>query len=112
VISNAAYSALWGHDPAANLGADAGLGAMTAYWESKTAPDPIWSEAEAFIASTGVRERWEATTRMTDGRLIRCRFVPLAGGATLAGFTPGLQEARPRLTRNEKRKAAAAGGTA
>jgi len=35
----------------------------------------------------GERAEWSAEVRLVDGRLLTCRFSPLAGGSTLAGFS-------------------------
>lgn len=85
VLSNAAYAELWDSDPGAVV-AETGVAAAVQHWQSRCAIDPIWSEAEAFLSSDGDRTRWDAGARMRDGRALRCRFVPVAGGATLVAF--------------------------
>lgn len=85
VMSNTAYSQLWAHDPAASLG-DGGIKALCAHWRQHSAPSPIWAEAEQFVATLGDRQPWGGEARLADGRLIASRFLPLAGGATLASF--------------------------
>jgi PAS domain-containing protein len=87
VMSNASYAQLWGHDPSASVSADSGIGAMAEYWRSRSAPSPIWSEVEDFVARIEDRQAWQGEARLTDGRLVGCRFVPLAGGATMIGFS-------------------------
>lgn len=86
VMSNAAYAELWSHDPAQTL-ADMGITASAALWRDRCAPDPVWAKAESFVLEPGAREPWQCHARLLDGRALRCRFVPLAGGATLAGFS-------------------------
>jgi PAS domain-containing protein len=86
VMSNAAYAALWGEDPAGTL-ADHGIREAAARWRAETAADPVWTRAERFVVETGPREPWDGLVRLSDGRPLLCRFAPLAGGATLAGFT-------------------------
>lgn len=85
VMSNIAYSDLWGHDPAATLG-DGNIGALCGYWRDRSAPSQIWDSAEAFVATLGDRSSLQGEIRMGDGRLVDCRFAPLPGGATLATF--------------------------
>jgi hypothetical protein len=85
VMSNCAYGTLWGHDPAATLD-DAGIAASVRHWRDRSAPDPVWQRAEEFVLRSGDRSPWQAEARLSDGRALRCRFVPLAGGATLTGF--------------------------
>lgn len=103
VMANSAYAAIWGHDPAAQL-ADAGVATISRHWRATTAPSQIWAEVETFLTNPGDRLAWAAQARLSDGRLLDCRFVPLAGGATMAGFraTPAappqeIAEAMPAL---------------
>jgi hypothetical protein len=87
VMSNIAYADLWGHDPAGSVAGDTGIGAMADHWRGRSAPSPIWSDAVDFVASLDDRRAWQGDARLNDGRLIGCRFVPLAGGATMIGFS-------------------------
>jgi hypothetical protein len=68
----------------------------------------LWSEAEEFISSVGNRISWQAEARLLDGRLLSCRFAPLAGGATLAAFrrVDGADTSRPNRTDAEALKSA------
>ncbi|MDZ4094646.1 MAG: PAS-domain containing protein [Paracoccaceae bacterium] len=104
VMSNAAYAALWGHDPAAALG-ESGIATLCAHWRGLSAPTTIWADAESFVATLGERTRCGGEARLTDGRLVDCSFKPLQGGATLATFrlispvrdhAPGFATARAR----------------
>lgn len=87
VLSNLAYTDLWNHDPAATLG-ETTVATLCKYWSGLTAPTTIWAEVEDFAASVGNRDTWNAEARLVDGRLVSCRFAPIAGGATLASFRP------------------------
>lgn len=86
VLSNAAYAALWGHDPGGTLDAEATVAALADHWRSRSAPGPVWDRAEAFATDLGPRRGWTDEARLSDGRLLAVRFERLAGGATLAGF--------------------------
>ena len=86
VLSNAAYSRLWDHDPAGGLGQEGQAGAVCDHWRSRAAPTALWDRAEDFIGSIQPRKAWSDRTHLADGRAISCRFMPLAGGATLAAF--------------------------
>lgn len=86
VMSNAAYAALWGHDPAASLGTDGGIAKMCAYWREATAPTGIWDRVEDFSSDLRPRKAWQGEVRFPDGRRICCQFSPIAGGATMATF--------------------------
>lgn len=85
VMSNAAYGGIWGNDPSGSL-EDASLRALCGQWRVKSAPSAVWNDLEDFAANQGDRTVWRAEARLLDGRLIDCRFAPLAGGATLTAF--------------------------
>lgn len=85
VMTNAAYAKLWLHDPAEAVSAG-GISSVSSYWRSQTAPSALWADVEEFVATAGDRSGWSADARLLDGRMIHCRFAPLAGGATLVGF--------------------------
>ena len=85
VMSNLAYALLWAHDPESNLKATT-IRTVAAHWRALSAPSALWSEAEEFISTVGNRVAWRAEARLLDGRLLSCRFAPLAGGATLVAF--------------------------
>ena len=85
VMSNTAYVALWGHDPASTL-AEGSLRALSDHWRSRSAPASIWAEAEDYASNPGDRLSWQGEARLLDGRLLSCRFAPLTGRATLAAF--------------------------
>lgn len=87
VLSNAAYAALWGHDPGTMMG-EGSIGKIAAHWREMSAPDPLWKWIEEYIGTDGDREPWQADARLRDGRLIACRFAPIWSGATMAAFRP------------------------
>lgn len=91
VMSNTAYSALWGHDPAGSLGTEGNAAAICDYWRNRCAPSAIWDRAEDSIAALRPEEPWVDETRLADGRRLNCRFTPLAGRATLATFALGAE---------------------
>jgi PAS domain-containing protein len=86
VMSNAAYSDLWEHDPAASLGSEGSFAAVCNHWRAVSAPTTIWDRAEDFAVEMGPRQAWQDDVRLSDGRRLVCRFSPLAGGATMATF--------------------------
>lgn len=85
--SNTAYSQLWGHDPNATL-AEASIRNLGDHWKSLSAPNKIWTEIDEFVQTIGDRHHWTGELRLSDGRLIRCRVAPVAGGATMIAFAP------------------------
>ncbi len=107
VMSNLAYARLWAHEPEGGLKPET-IKTVAAHWRAQSAPATIWSEAEEFISTVGNRVTWRGEARLVDGRLVSCRFVPLAGGATLAAFrTADVASAgRPQMTVAESLKTA------
>lgn len=85
VMTNTAYGRLWGHDPDETL-SGGGITSLSTHWRNQTAPSALWTEVEEFVSTIGDRTAWTGEARLLDGRLIACRFTPLAGGATLVGF--------------------------
>jgi PAS domain-containing protein len=85
IMSNAAYAALWGHDPSQTLG-EAGVASLCSHWREGSAASQIWSQIETFVTNPGDRLRWAADVRMADGRAVQCAVSPLPGGATLISF--------------------------
>lgn len=101
VLSNSAYAALWGVDPATTLGSISIIEA-TRHWQSLCLPSPVWGDLRDFVGTHAERAEWEADLTMTDGRQMSGRFSPLAGGATLVRFgrpAPG----RPLIVRHNRR---------
>ena len=85
VMSNLGYALLWAHDPQENM-SNGTIREIAALWRQSSAPALLWSEAEEYISTVGNRVPWKAEARLLDGRLLMCRFAPLAGGSTLAAF--------------------------
>ena len=85
VLSNTAYSRLWGHDPSSSP-TEAGIALLCRHWRENSAPSQIWSAVESFATNTGDRLEWTGEARLADGRLVDCCFTPLHGGATMASF--------------------------
>lgn len=87
IMANSAYASLWGSDPFESL-AETSITEATRMWHSKCAPTPIWGDIREFVGHLGDRAEWTGSSRLWDGRRLNCRFVPLAAGQTLVGFTP------------------------
>lgn len=106
VMSNAAYSALWGHDPAAGL-AECTAGSLATHWRSLSSASRLWNDVEDYVATIGDRESWKAEARLLDGRLVQCRFSPLSAGATLATFraVTTVEVGQSKLAETKRRKA-------
>ena len=85
VMSNAAYGQLWGDNPAQNL-ENCSVRHLSMQWRAASAPSAIWAEADDYVATIGDRTVWRAEARLLDGRMLGCRFAPLAAGATLVAF--------------------------
>lgn len=85
VMTNTAYTALWGHDPSEIL-AEAPVFSLCTYWREHSAASPLWPQIETFVTNHGDRVRWSAEIRMPDGRLVDCRMTPLPAGGTMIAF--------------------------
>jgi PAS domain-containing protein len=99
VMSNRAYAQLWNHDPAVLL-SDAGIGTLCAWWRENSAPSLLWDDAISYVTAMGDRAPWDGEVRLLDGRMIACRFRPLAGGATLITFSRDAVTGPPLLLEN------------
>jgi PAS domain-containing protein len=84
--SNAAYARLWGSDPGATLRKVA-IRDCVQVWQAQTLPNPAWNQISGFVAQMGARQDWSASSVRLDGQNLRCRVVPMSGGATLIGFS-------------------------
>jgi PAS domain-containing protein len=96
VMSNHAYAQLWQHDPQVLL-SEASIATLCAWWRDHSAPTLLWVDATDFVTSAADRTPWEGEVRLLDGRLLSCRFRPLAGGATLVTFRAQVAISYPAL---------------
>lgn len=85
-MSNAAYAQLWGTDPSTTLG-ETRIHDASQHWQVLCKPTSFWSEARDHVSGNRCREGCSATVVMKDGASLLCRIKPIAGGATLVGFT-------------------------
>jgi hypothetical protein len=90
-MSNAAYATLWEDDPGTALN-EGNFATLCRHWRAKTAACPIWEQADAFVAALTRPEALTGETRLSDGRLVQCRFTALPGGATMAAFQLAVPE--------------------
>lgn len=85
-LSNEAYCSLWDLDPELVLD-QIGIVDATRQWQTKSLPTPLWGDVREFVCHAGDRTEWFGSADLDDGRQLACRFMPLAGGATLVSFT-------------------------
>jgi PAS domain-containing protein len=85
VMANAAYVALWDHDPEREMTV-ATVSDATAHWHARTVPTPIWGDLRDFVRHGRNRVEWSADIILADGRPLVARFVPLSGGGTVVTF--------------------------
>ncbi|NNF24186.1 MAG: diguanylate cyclase [Rhodobacteraceae bacterium] len=85
-LSNKAYTEIWNLDPDTTV-EDLTIIEATRTWMAACAPTPVWGELRDFVTQSRDRESWSADIRLSDGRGLACRFVPLPGGYTLVGFS-------------------------
>ena len=86
VLTNTAYARLWGSDPS-TLVRELGLAEMARDWQARSI-SAEWADPRDIVAARAgrVARRWSA--EIAGGPPLSCRMAPLAGGATLVGFTP------------------------
>ena len=100
-LSNRAFAQLWEIEPTSTLG-EFGIIDASRVWQSNCAPTPIWGDIRDFVDAFGERAEWYAEAHLNDGRQLLCRITPLAGGATLVGFSVDraqLELAQPDIER-------------
>lgn len=85
-LSNQAYTSLWGADPGTGV-EDVTVIDASRTWLARSVPSPFWGDLRQFVLDPAHRAEWTGDVRLRDGRGLGCRVVPLAGGATLVGFT-------------------------
>ena len=85
-LSNAAFDDMWGLDPAGTLGEFSILDASR-HWQNACEPSPVWGDIRDFVDTFAERTEWYGEVSLLSGSKLNCRIAPLAGGATLVGFT-------------------------
>ncbi|HMO07395.1 MAG TPA: PAS-domain containing protein [Paracoccaceae bacterium] len=88
VMSNAAYAALWGHDPGASVGDDGGAVAMIDHWRAGSAPTALWDGIEDALCTAGPLAPLRADFRLADGRRVAVGLRRLSQGVTMVSFRP------------------------
>lgn len=91
-FANRAYGALW-HDDGEAAPIPATFLEASRSWQKACVPTPVWGDARDFAAEMSGRSTWQAEVRLLNGRRIACRFEPLPGGGTMAGFVPAEADA-------------------
>ncbi|WP_114967005.1 PAS-domain containing protein [Alkalilacustris brevis] len=86
VMSNQAYDALWPDDSATRLHR-MGVAEVIESWRARAHPGPHWAQLRTLIGAGGPRRDWQGDIQLRDGRHMLCQLTPLAGGATLVGFS-------------------------
>ena len=75
VFVNAAFESLWGLDPMARLDGP-GVAEMTAFWEERCAPTPVWGRLAEFATAAEARTSWTETIETRSGRTLRMLVAP------------------------------------
>lgn len=88
ILTNRRYVEMWRHAPAETvLGGT--LCALLDHWQSLSAPAPLWSEAEAFLAAGPGQGPLCGEVALPDGGHLNCHFSHLPGQHRLARFRIG-----------------------
>ncbi len=67
LLSNVAYSTLWGIQITAVLG-DFGIVDATRAWSEQCVPSPTWGDVREFVCAESERAELSANVRLRDGR--------------------------------------------
>jgi PAS domain-containing protein len=94
VMTNKAYSGLWGHSADDAAIADVNRASVIGRWRTLSAPTLLWNDLSDFVGTLGERDAWDGELRLLDGRYLGCKVMPIAHGATLVAFSL----LQPRLT--------------
>lgn len=86
VMSNRAYSDLWGHVSDERIEQHEVQTALQ-IWQARCTPTTMWADLRAFIHLLGPRKEWSDDAILDDGRRIRCQASPIAGGMTMVKFS-------------------------
>lgn len=88
VMSNAAYAALWGHDPGASAADEGGAAAMCDRWRDGSAPTALWDRIEDALATPGPLTPLRDDFRLCGGQRVAVGLRRLAQGVTMVTFRP------------------------
>ena len=96
VFVNAAFESLWGLDPMARLDGP-GVAEMTAFWEERSVPTPVWGRFAEFATASEARTSWTETVETRSGRTLRMLVAPLPDASALVVFRdPAAGRSPPR----------------
>jgi PAS domain-containing protein len=85
VFVNSAFERLWQIDPMASLDGP-GVADLSAIWERRCAPSPLWADLRAFATGADNRTSWTGSAATLDGRCLTVLVAPLPNGSTLVTF--------------------------
>ncbi|MEM9009761.1 MAG: PAS-domain containing protein [Pseudomonadota bacterium] len=105
VFANTAFTGVWGFAPDEEE-QPSDIQDVLGAWQAASEPSPVWARLLGFATGAENRSGWTARIRLRDGRLLRGRFAPLKGGATMMSFSDITNEERAlaRLTTPERRE--------
>ena len=93
--TNAAYRRLWNVDPDSLIG-ETSIVDASRIWHDQSLPTPVWGDLREFALDPNDRAEWAAPVILCDGRVVDCRFLPVAGGGTQMIFHLGRASDAPR----------------
>ncbi|MCO6384169.1 PAS-domain containing protein [Oceanicola sp. 502str15] len=88
VLCNRAYQELWHCELVGTL-SDIGAQDAVRDWSALCNDDALWSRATRFLSGNDDRRAWSAEIESAAYGKVKCRFMPVAGGNALVGFTLG-----------------------
>lgn len=89
-FSNASYRSLWDVNPDAAF-AEVTVRDASRHWQEGCPKGTLWERVRDYVVDFGVREIWQDTAQLRDGRILSVTLSPIAGGATLVTFSSSPQ---------------------
>ncbi|WP_139301302.1 PAS-domain containing protein [Vannielia litorea] len=86
VLCNRAYQELWSCDLVGSL-SDVSVQDAVRDWSALTENNALWTRVSKFLSGQSDRRAWHVDIESAAYGTVKCRFSPVAGGNTLAGFT-------------------------
>ncbi|MFT6676876.1 MAG: PAS domain-containing protein [Sulfitobacter sp.] len=93
IFCNAAYRALWGHDPD-NSFAQTDINDCVTLWRRFCEPSALWPEIANCISLKNNKTAWDMPLHLKEGRTLTCKIQGINDGATLIQFR--VKQAAPK----------------
>lgn len=87
VMSNTAFSSLWGVDPTSTIGQLA-LRDIAKIWQARCKQNAAWNDLNSYFQNRNTLDEWHGVFQLANnGRRVTAKFSRLPGGAILGTFS-------------------------